>query len=167
MVAVGLPHHVTQRGNARQDVFVSDPLRRAYLELLREHAGRNQLRILAYCLMTNHLHLVVVLEAGKAMANAFRHAHARFAQDWNTEFHTDEHLWQNRYYSCPVEERAVGRVICYVTRCGRGWWGKPGTSMIGKSQGENGGFPFVAVGRRGLAGKLSALGRRSAPSCPV
>lgn len=85
MVAVGLPHHVTQRGNARQDVFVSDPLRRAYLELLREHAGRNQLRILAYCLMTNHLHLVVVLEAGKAMANAFRYAHARFAQDWGNQ----------------------------------------------------------------------------------
>jgi REP element-mobilizing transposase RayT len=114
VVAVGLPHHVTQRGNARQDVFVSDQLRAIYLELLREHASLNQLRVLAYCLMTNHLRLVVIPEAAKSMENAFRHAHSRFAQYWNTDFHTDGHLWQNRYYSCPVEEIAVGRVVSYV-----------------------------------------------------
>ena len=60
VVAVGAPHHVTQRGNARQDVFVNDGLRRVYLDLLAEHAGKNSLRVAAYCLMTNHVHLVVV-----------------------------------------------------------------------------------------------------------
>ena len=114
VVVVGAPHHITQRGNDRQDVFVSDGLRRVYLELLAEHAARNSLRIMAYCLMTNHVHLLAVPESERSLANTFRHAHARFSQYWNTEFHRSGHLWQNRYYSCPVEETAAWHVIRYV-----------------------------------------------------
>jgi len=53
VVVTGVPHHITQRGNARQDVFTADWLRRAYLELLAEHARASRLRVLAYCLLTN------------------------------------------------------------------------------------------------------------------
>lgn len=114
VVAVGLPHHITQRGNARQDVFTTDALRRAYLELLWEHAAANRLRLLAYCLMTNHVHIVAVPEADSSMSNTFRHAHGRFSQYWNTDRNRTGHLWQNRYYSCPVEELAADRVMAYV-----------------------------------------------------
>lgn len=110
----GLPHHITQRGNARQDVFTADSLRRAYLELLTEHAGASGLRILAYCVMTNHVHVVAIPEGEASMANTFRHAHGRFSQYWNTEQRRSGHVWQNRHYSCPVEESAVDRVIAYV-----------------------------------------------------
>ena len=113
-IAVGLPHHVTQRGNGRRDVFLSDRLRQIYLDLLREHSTQNALRVLGYCLMTNHLHLVVIPEDKDSMANTLRHAHGRFARYWNTEFHTTGHLWQNRYYSCPAEEEAVESVMAYV-----------------------------------------------------
>jgi putative transposase len=114
VVAIGLPHHITQRGNARQDVFTTDSMRRAYLQLLSEHAAGDGLRLLAYCLMTNHVHIVAVPEADGSMANTFRHAHGRFSQYWNTEQNRTGHLWQNRYYSCPVAESAVGRVMAYV-----------------------------------------------------
>lgn len=114
VVALGVPPHVTQRGNDRQDVFLSDGLRNVYLELLAEHAGNNRLRVLAYCLMTNHVHLVVIPETESSLANTFRHAHARFSQYRNTGFHRSGHLWQNRFYSCPVEETAAWRVIRYV-----------------------------------------------------
>ena len=114
MVAVGAPHHVTQRGNGRQDVFLSDGLRRVYLELLTEHAAGNGLRVLAYCVMTNHVHVVAIPESERSLANTFRHAHARFSQYWNTEFRRTGHLWQNRFYSCPVEEAAAWRVVRYV-----------------------------------------------------
>ena len=63
--------------------------------------------------MTNHVH-VVVPDNVTSMANTFRHAHGRFSQYWNTERKRTGHVWQNRYYSCPVEEAAVGRVIAYV-----------------------------------------------------
>jgi REP element-mobilizing transposase RayT len=63
VVATGLPHHIAQRGNARQDVFTADPLRRTYLELLAEHAAANRLRIQSYLrLMTNHVHIVALPE---------------------------------------------------------------------------------------------------------
>jgi REP-associated tyrosine transposase len=114
VVAVGLPHHITQRGNARQDVFTADAIRHAYLQLLAEHAAANRLRVLAYCLMTNHVHIVAIPETERSMANTFRHAHGRFSQYWNTARQRSGHLWQNRYYSCPVEESAAGRVIAYV-----------------------------------------------------
>jgi putative transposase len=71
VVAVGSPHHVTQRGNGRQDVFLSDELRRVYLELAAEHAAQNGLRVLAYCLMTNHVDLVAIPESQRSLANTF------------------------------------------------------------------------------------------------
>src|SRR5579872_2821638 len=114
VVVIGLPHHITQRGNARQDVFTTDSMRRAYLQLLSEHAAGNGLRLLAYCLMTNHVHIVAVPEADSSLANSLWHAHGRFSQYWNTEQNRTGHLWQNRYYSCPVEESAAGRVMAYV-----------------------------------------------------
>ena len=84
VVAVGLPHHITQRGKGRRDVFVNDDLKHIYLDLLREQAANYRLRILGYCLMTNHLHLVAIPEAEHSMAGTLRHAHGRFAQYWNT-----------------------------------------------------------------------------------
>jgi putative transposase len=89
-------------------------LRRAHLQLLSEHAAGNGLRVLAYYLMTNHVHIVAVPEADSSMANTFRHSHGRFSQYWNTEQNRTGHLWQNRNYSYPVEEVAVGRVMAYV-----------------------------------------------------
>jgi len=69
VVAAGLPHHITQRGNARQDVFTTSSLCRAYLDLLSEHATRHGLRIMPYCLMTNHVHIVAVPSVASSMAN--------------------------------------------------------------------------------------------------
>jgi len=114
VVAVGVAHHITQRGNARQAVFTADSVRSAYLGLLSEHAMSHRLRILAYCIMTNHVHVVAIPENEASMANTFRHAHGRFSQYWNTERRRTGHVWQNRYYSCPVEEAKVGQVIAYV-----------------------------------------------------
>jgi putative transposase len=114
VVAVGVAHHITQRGNARQEIFTTDSMRSAYLRLLSEHAASHRLRVLAYCIMTNHVHVVAIPDSEASMANTFRHAHGRFSQYWNTERRRTGHVWQNRYYSCPVEEAAAGRVIAYV-----------------------------------------------------
>jgi putative transposase len=151
VVAVGSPHHVTQRGNGRQDVFLSDDLRRVCLELLAEHAAKNGLRVLAYCLMTNHVHLVAIPEWEGSLANTFRHAHARFSQYWNTAFDRTGHLWKNRFYSWPVEETAAWRVIRYVeqnpVRAGiveraaaYGWSSAPAHVGVGRAPVLDGGW---------------------------
>ena len=58
----GIPYHVTQRGNRRQPVFFEDADYREYLQLLKQQAERWGLQIWAYCLMTNHVHLIVIPE---------------------------------------------------------------------------------------------------------
>ena len=60
VVAVDVPHHVTQRGNARQYILDSDADRMVYLDLLRCHAQLHELSLVGYCLMSNHVHLVAI-----------------------------------------------------------------------------------------------------------
>jgi REP element-mobilizing transposase RayT len=115
-VAVGCAHHITQRGNARQAVFISAALCDAYLDVVKEHASRFGMRVLAYCLMTNHMHIVAIPLDEKSLAQTFRHANSRFAQTWNTLARRNGHLWQNRFYSCAVEEAGLRSVIRYVER---------------------------------------------------
>ena len=64
-VIPGVPHHITQRGNRREDVFFTDNDRRRYLELLKEYPDKHGLEIQAYCLMRNHLHLVASAPVGR------------------------------------------------------------------------------------------------------
>ena len=83
IVVPGLAHHVTQRGNYRQQVFFTDVDRRFYLSALREEASAHGLRFLAYCLMTNHVHLVVVPATIDSLARTLRQVHSRYALNLN------------------------------------------------------------------------------------
>jgi putative transposase len=71
VVVPGLPYHITQRGNRRQDVFFRDADRQSYLHLAIEYSLRFGLQILAYCLMTNHVHLVCVPSLATTLAEVF------------------------------------------------------------------------------------------------
>ena len=70
IVVPGVPHHVTQRGNNRQDVFFVDDDRSLYLKILREESIRHGAAVLGYCLMTNHTHLVIVPKRADSLAGA-------------------------------------------------------------------------------------------------
>jgi putative transposase len=107
-------HHITQRGNARRDVFFTPADRQVYLGLLRQYAEHYQLRILGYCLMTNHVHLVVVPAQEASLPKTMREVHGRYARYRNAADRSSGHLWQNRYYSCAVDGAKLARVMCYV-----------------------------------------------------
>jgi hypothetical protein len=70
VVAEAVPHHVTQRGNNRQDIFLTDDDRRFYIDLLREKSAQFGVTLLGYCLMTNHVHLVAVPSHANSLAKA-------------------------------------------------------------------------------------------------
>jgi len=55
-----MPHHITQRGNRRQQTFFSDEDYAAYIDLMAEWCGKRAVAIWAYCLMPNHVHLIAV-----------------------------------------------------------------------------------------------------------
>jgi putative transposase len=71
-------------------------------------------RVLAYCLMTNHVHLVVVPKNADSLAILFRRVHGRYSQYLNVSRGQSGHLWQQRYFSCPMSESHLWSAIRYV-----------------------------------------------------
>ena len=114
VVAVDVPHHVTQRGNARQVILADDAGRVAYLELLRQSSELHRLSLLGYCLMSNHVHLIVVPRTAEALARTLKHTHGRYASYWNAQNSSSGHVWQGRFYSCPLDETHLWRALRYV-----------------------------------------------------
>ncbi|MCU0577079.1 MAG: transposase, partial [Desulfobacterota bacterium] len=113
-IAVGYPHHITQRGNYRQNVFSSEEDYERYIEILSKYAGKHDLAIWSYCLMTNHVHLVAVPGAEDSLASVFHTVHMLYAQCWNRNRRATGHLWQSRFFSCPMDERHVYAAVRYI-----------------------------------------------------
>ncbi len=115
-VFANLPHHVTQRGNRREDVFFTDEDREAYLSWLKEYSDKHQLEILAYCLMTNHIHLVAVPATENGLQRVLKPLHMRYAQYINKERGWKGHLWQGRFFSSPLDNAYLWAAVRYVER---------------------------------------------------
>ncbi len=113
-VVPGVAHHITQRGNNRQPVFFSPDDRRLYLALLARHAPRCGARILAYCLMSNHVHLVAVPERESSLAAALGRTHSEYALALNRVEGRTGHVWQNRFFSCPLDRDHLLQAVRYV-----------------------------------------------------
>ncbi len=116
IVLPGVPHHITQRGNNRQDVFFVDDDRRVYLALLHQHAERFGLQVVGYCLMTNHVHLIATPSSEDSLAKAVGRTHFRYTQYVNRLHRRSGHLWQNRFYSCALDDVHLCCAMCYVER---------------------------------------------------
>ena len=114
VVAVGVPHHITQRGNGRQFILTSDAERTVYMELLRQAVQLHSLSLLGYCLMSNHVHLVAIPEKPDSLANALKETHGRYATYWNAAHGKSGHAWQGRFYSCPLDEVHLWEALRYT-----------------------------------------------------
>jgi putative transposase len=105
VIGLDLPHHVTQRGNGRRFILENDTHRRIYLDLLAQSLELRGVLLIGYCLMSNHVHLVLI---------PLRHAHGRFASYWNAAHRSSGHVWQGRYYSCPLDETHLWTALRYT-----------------------------------------------------
>ncbi len=83
LVVPGYPHHVTQRGVRRQQTFFDDADYRAYTKLVAELKAEAGAEIWAYCLMPNHIHMIVIPEEKHSLAKLFGTAHHRYAKRVN------------------------------------------------------------------------------------
>jgi putative transposase len=120
------PHHVTQRGNRRQQTFFRDDDYRAYLDLLVEWCGRHEVRIWAYCLMPNQpasprlcrpsVHLIVVPPTGEALCRAIGEVNRRYTRMVNFRKGWRGHLWQGRFSSFPMDSGHLLAAARYVER---------------------------------------------------
>ncbi|MCK5655834.1 MAG: transposase [Candidatus Aureabacteria bacterium] len=114
IVAPGLPHHITQRGNYRQTVFSKDFEYTGYLRWLDEYTRKYKIDILAYCLMPNHVHFICVPHRVDSLARSFNACHMRYAQYFNKKNCLRGHLWQGRFYSCILDEQHLYASCRYV-----------------------------------------------------
>jgi|SRR5579871_305571 len=114
VVAPGCWHHVTQRGNRRETIFVEDTDRTMYIRLLRRHCQKSRVRIAGYCLMTNHVHLIAIPERSGSLAQALGRTHNDYARWFNLRRGQTGHLWQSRFFSCPLDEHHQWEALRYV-----------------------------------------------------
>jgi putative transposase len=112
MVVPDLTVHIVQRGHNRRDCFFEEADYRAYLGYLAEFATRFGCSIHAYCLMTNHVHLLVTPHAPDSCARLMKNVGQHHVQRINGRLDRTGTLWEGRFYSCPVTtERYV--LACY------------------------------------------------------
>jgi putative transposase len=116
VVVPDFPHHVVQRGVRRMDVFFSADDRQEYLNLLSQSASKHALDFLAWCLMSNHAHFVVVPRQERSLARTFGEAHRRYTRMVNFREGWRGHLWQERFHSYPMDERHLLAAFRYVER---------------------------------------------------
>ena len=97
VVITDVPHHLTQRGNAKRSVLDRDADRSVYRELLREDCLTHKITLIGYCLMSNHVHLIAIPQTEVGLSEALKHTHGRYASYWNAAHRSSGHVWQGRF----------------------------------------------------------------------
>jgi putative transposase len=110
----GRPHHITQRGNYQQKIFDSEADYRFYLNHISKYSLEHKLSIIAYCLMPNHVHFIATPLSEDSLVKTFAVTNMRYSQYFNKKHNTKGHLWQGRFFSCPLQERHLFAAMRYV-----------------------------------------------------
>jgi putative transposase len=121
VIAPGVPHHITQRGNYAQRVFHRNEDRRFYLTLLAEFLPQYGITLEAYCLMSNHVHLIATPHDQNGISRALQRIHSEYARSLHLRLRQTGHLWQARFHSVRWTKNISGQQ-CFtssVIRCGR------------------------------------------------
>ena len=113
-VVPDLPHHVTQRGNRRERVFFSDTDFELYRDLLREACARETVAVWSYCLMPNHVHLILAPATPEGLGRALGKAHRRYSAFVNARNRVTGHLFQARFSSVVMDEDHLMAAARYV-----------------------------------------------------
>lgn len=114
IVVPGLPHHVTQRGNRRQRTFFRDEDYVFYLQLLRAHTAAEGVEVWGYCLMPNHVHLILTPPDAASLARAVGEIHKRYTRAINLRERWTGYLWQGRFASFAMDDAYFVAASRYV-----------------------------------------------------
>jgi putative transposase len=114
IVAAGFPHHVTQRGNRRQAIFFEPADYALYRDVLAERCRKAAVEVWAYCLMPNHVHLVLVPSSPNALARAIGETHRQYTSFVNARARWTGHLFQGRFSSVALDDAHLLAAARYV-----------------------------------------------------
>ena len=115
IIAPYYPHHITQRGNNRADVFFDDQDKTTYLSLLKSYCEKTNVELWAYCLMANHVHILAIPVDEGSLSRCIGRTNLLYTQHVNRKYQRSGRLWQNRFFSTIVDTEtylwAVARYI--------------------------------------------------------
>lgn len=114
LVVPGYPHHLTQRGVRSMAVFASDDDRISYLSFVADECKRHSVEVLAWCLMTNHVHFIAVPKKEQSLARAFGEAHRRYTRLKNFAEGVRGYLFQGRFSSSVLDQNHLLAAVRYV-----------------------------------------------------
>ena len=114
IVIPNIPHHVTQRGVRSMNIFLKDEDYEYYKKLLLEQCSIYELKVVSYCLMTNHVHLIVIPKNKESLSKAIGETHRLYTRKINFEQKVKGHLFQERFYSTPLDEEHFLFALRYV-----------------------------------------------------
>jgi putative transposase len=114
LVIPGIPYHVTQRGNRRQQTFFEDGDFELYRDLLADAARRAGASVWSYCLMPNHVHIIIVPDDEDGLRRTFADAHRRYTGFINARHRWTGHLWQGRFGAVAMDEAHLSAAVRYV-----------------------------------------------------
>lgn len=116
VVIADTPHHVTQRGNRREPVFFEDGDHARYLAFLKQGAIKSRTAIWAYCLMPNHVHIIVVPSHSNGLRDMFADAHRQYTNFINWRHGWTGHLWQGRFGSVVMDDAHTINALRYIAQ---------------------------------------------------
>jgi putative transposase len=114
VVVPGVPHHITQRGNRRLPTFFRDGDYALYKRLMARRCRARRVAVWAYCLMPNHVHLIVVPSTEQSLRAAIGEAHRRYTLIVNRRQGWRGCLWQGRFFSFPLDAGHLYNGVRYV-----------------------------------------------------
>ncbi len=152
-----VPHHVTQRGNRRLPVFFGDEDRSAYLALLQEACAAQGTTCLAWCLMDNHIHLILTPQSADGLRATLGEAHRRYSRRINFREGWRGFLFQGRFASYPMDDAHLIAAVRYVennpvaagmvARAGDWRWSSARSHLAGKRAADDPLTDVAALGR--------------------
>jgi putative transposase len=115
LILPGIPYHVTQRGNRRAQTFFEDSDYAIYRDLLAESALKAEAEIWCYCLMPNHVHIIIVPSDEDGLRRTFADTHRRYTGYINARNRWTGHLWQGRFGAVAMDEPHLYHAVRYVS----------------------------------------------------
>ncbi len=114
VVLPGVPHHITQRGVRSMIVFSDDEDKQHYLDLLQSASEDHGFEVISYCLMSNHVHLLVIPEKEESLRKGIGMVHRYYSRMVNIREKTRGYLFQGRFFSCPLDDAHLSAALKYV-----------------------------------------------------
>jgi putative transposase len=114
IVIPGVAHHVIQRGNRQQRLFMTHGDCRRYVDMLADACAQHAVRCLAWCLMPNHVHLALVPPAADDLRSVMSSVHTRYAQGINGREGLTGHLFQDRFRSYAMDDAHMLIALRYI-----------------------------------------------------